>query len=434
MRTAQVGRTEPPQVTGEAAPRGAGREQSVELDLMPAQKVGAETETSEESEPANRTESETTDKKNTTIGLPQVAVIDARYVDAGLPAKLRPGAPMARDGNAVTAKGKHGASAPVAEAPESVKAMPEAQAEAAGSITVAPITVVSTAAAPMAAVPEGTATVLHQAAAAAGPAVNEKDPPAGSSRATVGQAGKALPAAAVPDSGMRHENTATHFSAPSRGANSELNMAATSGATGTGVASVAVGVTSSESESKPAKIHSAATTQTEARGVGSGDAPQVLASGPARLDVGVLDGTHGWLRIRAEMGAGGAVSAALTANAVAHESLRAVLPEMASYLESESVSVSRIALHRAAGANGMAATGDQQSGGAQRHDGTGEQTESGAGPTKRSLHGMDQIVSGSKSPAASDAADAWNGGARALAGLELGIAGNSSGCWLNVCA
>jgi hypothetical protein len=59
-----------------------------------------------------------------------------------------------------------------------------------------------------------------------------------------------------------------------------------------------------------------------------------MAAGPGRLDVGVFDGTHGWLRIHAELGAGGAVNASLTASASAHEALRAAVPEMARYLES----------------------------------------------------------------------------------------------------
>jgi hypothetical protein len=165
-----------------------------------------------------------------------------------------------------------------------------------------------------------------------------------------------------------------------------------------------------------------------------GTAPQVLASGPARLDVGVFDGTHGWLRIRAELGAGGAVNASLTASAAAHETLRAVLPEMANYLQSEAVSVSRIALHRAAaGANAMAATGGQQNDGAQRHGAAGEQAQTGDGSPKKNLRVTAQRETGSTSAASQNATRAWNGGAaRSMetAGLGFGY----SGGWLNVCA
>ena len=82
---------------------------------------------------------------------------------------------------------------------------------------------------------------------------------------------------------------------------------------------------------------------------------QILSSGPAQLDVGVLDSTHGWLQIRAELGTDGAVSASVTGSALAHESLREVLPEMASYLQSEALGISSIAVHRSADAAHAAA-------------------------------------------------------------------------------
>jgi hypothetical protein len=181
---------------------------------------------------------------------------------------------------------------------------------------------------------------------------------------------------------------------------------------------------------------------------------QVLASGPAQLDVGVFDGTHGWLRVRAELGADGAVSASLTASASAHESLRAVLPEMANYLQSEAVSVSKIAVHRAAeGAPAMApnageghGTGDAQP---QRQDGQprlngavapgmdsspADQLDTGleaVAPSPQSMQTNDAIGQGDGgAPAAND----WMGGLSQAPLYGFAFPTGSSGSWLNVCA
>jgi hypothetical protein len=185
---------------------------------------------------------------------------------------------------------------------------------------------------------------------------------------------------------------------------------------------------------------------------GNGSSPQVLASGPAKLDVGIFDGTHGWLRIRAELGAGGAVNASLTASASAHESLRAALPEMSSYLAAEAVSVSRIAVHRvAADSSAMAGANDrqngQQNGEAQGHHQAGEQGRSGAGPLGRNAHPVAKELSRAAVVAPHPAINAragsaagfrgWNGGLAYPAphpGLGYGLPGSSSGGWLNVCA
>ena len=103
----------------------------------------------------------------------------------------------------------------------------------------------------------------------------------------------------------------------------------------------------------------------------AGAGPQVLVSSPAQLDVGVYDDTHGWLRIRAELGAGGAVNATLTSADAAHESLKTALPEMTHYLGTESVNVNSIALNRfgdtASGQPGSHAEGQQQGGTTGQH-------------------------------------------------------------------
>jgi len=103
----------------------------------------------------------------------------------------------------------------------------------------------------------------------------------------------------------------------------------------------------------------------------------VVVTGPDQLDVSVFDGTHGWLRIRAELGTSGAVNASLTASATAHDAVRAVLPEMVSYLQSEAVSVSKIAVHRAADTSStmnLVQAESRQNSDSQRHRGAGNDT------------------------------------------------------------
>ena len=85
-----------------------------------------------------------------------------------------------------------------------------------------------------------------------------------------------------------------------------------------------------------------------------------------------MDGTHGWLQIRAELGTGGSISTSLTGSATAHAPLQQSVPEMTSYLASESVSVSGIAVHKASEAAGTMAWGQGQS--------EGQAAGTGAGP------------------------------------------------------
>jgi hypothetical protein len=58
------------------------------------------------------------------------------------------------------------------------------------------------------------------------------------------------------------------------------------------------------------------------------------------LEVGVPGGSHGWLKIRAEIGEGGSVQASLSAATPAgHETLHRELPEMTAFLAGEQLSV-----------------------------------------------------------------------------------------------
>jgi hypothetical protein len=182
---------------------------------------------------------------------------------------------------------------------------------------------------------------------------------------------------------------------------------------------------------------------------------RVLSSSPTKLEVGVFDGTHGWLQIRAELGTSGTVNASLTTSSVAHDAVKAAVPEMSSYLQSEAVNVSNIAVHRIAEtSNSMSATqgGSQQNGSAngqhETRDNSGASqgsasmtsgsdrgygSASGSGTTSAGTDDTAVVAAGSSTVDASD----WTGGfsgAIPLAGAAGGAWGSSRGSWLNVSA
>jgi hypothetical protein len=109
------------------------------------------------------------------------------------------------------------------------------------------------------------------------------------------------------------------------------------------------------------------------------EAPQIMTATQAALEVGVQSGTHGWLKVRAEMGDSGVVNASVSAaSATGQEMLHRELPALSAYLQQEKVAVNSIVVHpsMAAGAEprgsaGMAGTGDQTAQGG--HDGAREQ-------------------------------------------------------------
>lgn len=196
-----------------------------------------------------------------------------------------------------------------------------------------------------------------------------------------------------------------------------------------------------------ADLHLRATNVADTAGIGT---IHVLPSGPAQLDVGVLDGTHGWLRIRAELGAGGSVSASLTAHGVADESLRASLPEMVKYLGLEGVAVSSLAVHRfseSEDANPMPAstsegqlngnTQGHRPGGGEQRDGTGTQEDQSEATDRLSTRSTSAITNSlaGLDPADAEVPSGWNQGlSRSTPGLfwPSGAFGDGSGSWLNV--
>ena len=77
-----------------------------------------------------------------------------------------------------------------------------------------------------------------------------------------------------------------------------------------------------------------------------GDAHTLTAT-PQALEVGVATGTHGWLRVRAEIGASGQVAASVVATTpAAAEALHRSLPALRDYLAQERVGVDTVAVTR----------------------------------------------------------------------------------------
>jgi hypothetical protein len=88
----------------------------------------------------------------------------------------------------------------------------------------------------------------------------------------------------------------------------------------------------------------------------------LLAVTPTSLEVGVANGTHGWLKIRAEM-EGGVVTASVSSGSIAgQEMLHRELPSLAAYLQDEKVSVNALVIKQmpATDLSGTSSDGDLQ--------------------------------------------------------------------------
>jgi hypothetical protein len=113
--------------------------------------------------------------------------------------------------------------------------------------------------------------------------------------------------------------------------------------------------------------------------------PRMLTATPSVLEVGIQNGTHGWLKVRAEMADGGVVNASVSAaSSAGQEMLHRELPALTAYLQEEKVAVNAVVVHaplatESAGRNstGMADAAGQES---QRSDGGKEQRQNPAEP------------------------------------------------------
>jgi hypothetical protein len=111
------------------------------------------------------------------------------------------------------------------------------------------------------------------------------------------------------------------------------------------------------------------------------DAPRMLTATPTALEVGIQNGTHGWLSVRAEMADGGVVNASVSAtSSTGQEMLHRELPALTAYLQEEKVAVNAIVVHTtpAVAAEGRSSPGTDGAGGQaqQRGNEGGDQQQS----------------------------------------------------------
>lgn len=108
---------------------------------------------------------------------------------------------------------------------------------------------------------------------------------------------------------------------------------------------VAIHVITTGSHAMETNSHAVATPQVNVVDpvVPMDSAHKTLTAIPASLEVGVADGTHGWLKVRAEMTDGGVVNASLSsASSSGQEMLHRELPSLTAYLQSERVAVNTV--------------------------------------------------------------------------------------------
>ena len=98
----------------------------------------------------------------------------------------------------------------------------------------------------------------------------------------------------------------------------------------------------------------------------------MVTATPTTLEVGIPNGTHGWLKVRAEMATGGGINASVsTASPAGQEMLHRELPSLTAYLQQEKVSVNAVAIH-AATAEASSAGGSGSGTNASMNGGSGQ--------------------------------------------------------------
>ncbi len=155
-----------------------------------------------------------------------------------------------------------------------------------------------------------------------------------------------------------------------------------------------------------------------ATGVSEGH--RTLEATSTSLEVGVANGTQGWLKIRAEMTDNGVVNASVSATTLAgQEMLHRELPSLTAYLHQEQIGVGSLVLHM------TAATGSQESGGGMERDAGREQMQQRGGQEGESK----QDASGTTF---SDSGDAYvQGGLSGIAEITTNTV-YAGGSWLSV--
>jgi hypothetical protein len=156
--------------------------------------------------------------------------------------------------------------------------------------------------------------------------------------------------------------------------------------------------------------------------VGSmGEMPRMLTATPTALEVGIPNGTHGWLKVRAEMADGGVINASVSAaSSTGQEMLHRELPALTAYLQQEKVVVNTVVIHTT-----VAAGVESRDSGAGMNGGSG-----GQAPQKGTEGGEQGQNAGQV---------AWDRSDEAMGYQEVGEDGSlphatyaSGGSWLSV--
>jgi hypothetical protein len=151
------------------------------------------------------------------------------------------------------------------------------------------------------------------------------------------------------------------------------------------------------------------------------DSHRTFEATPTALEVGVTNGTHGWLKIRAEMVDGGVVNASVSATTTAgQEMLHRELPSLTAYLHEEQIGVSSVVVHA------TAVAGSREFGGMESDAGREQMQQRQEGESRRDAMGA----------ASSDSGDGYFRGGLSGAGEIEEIAAravyNGGGSWLSV--
>lgn len=148
----------------------------------------------------------------------------------------------------------------------------------------------------------------------------------------------------------------------------------------------------------------------------------IISATPGVLEVGITSGTHGWLRLRAEVGVEGQITASLvTQHASAAEILHKELPSISAFLASEQVGISHVIVHAAeSGAGAQNAAMSFGRGAGERHN----QREQRRGP----LHELDvEPLFSMNDLRLQHAGEGWGG-----FGVSAALFANGGGGWLSV--
>ncbi len=229
------------------------------------------------------------------------------------------------------------------------------------------------------------------AVGAAGSGLTGSDANTAQKDAAASAPGSVVPAVALP---IAH-NAPVPVAPVAGGGSGAAVPAVSTGAVGASTRSV--GALSGASAGGPSVAASTGATDTGFVTDGAASHRTLLAT-PTTLEVGVPNGTQGWLRIRAEVGGQGEVNASLAAGSSgAQEALHSQLPALNAYLHSERMPVTATVADRTFSfAGGHAGTGNQPGGsgdangsGSSFFQGGAPQSDAGQQPPRQGTVGSD---------------------------------------------